>query len=127
MWAVCVFFCCGRMTTVCCLGFLAGPLSGWLPGLALCRGSGHWFEGPGYKLADCRALAGPGFSAGSGGWSRGPENPRSGSCPSDLDCFQITTSALVPRACEIMCVPFKKGVSISDRPLGLLKVSPAGL
>ena len=29
--------------------------------------------------------------------------------------------------CELLCVPFKRGVSISPSPLGLLKLSPAGL
>ena len=35
--------------------------------------------------------------------------------------FQITASALGPRACEILCVLFKNGVSISSNPLGLPK------
>ena len=45
---------------------------------------------------------------------------------SGLGSFQITASALGPRACEIWCVPFKSGVSISHMPLALLKVIPAG-
>ena len=46
---------------------------------------------------------------------------------SDTGSFQITASALGPRECEILCAPFKSGVSISHSPLGLQKVSPAGL
>ena len=34
---------------------------------------------------------------------------------------------LGPGGCEILCSPFKSGVSICPSPLGLLKVSPAGL
>ena len=33
----------------------------------------------------------------------------------------------VPRACEILYVPFKVGVSISHNPLALPKLNPAGL
>ena len=36
-------------------------------------------------------------------------------------------SALDPRACEILCAPFKSGVSVSHSPLALLKVSPTGV
>ena len=39
----------------------------------------------------------------------------------------MTASALGPRACEILCEPFKSGVSISHSSLGLPKVSPIGL
>ena len=46
---------------------------------------------------------------------------------SDPGSFQTTASALGPRAYEILCAPFKSGISISHIPLGLLKVSPAGL
>ena len=46
---------------------------------------------------------------------------------SDPGFFQITASALGPRACDILCTPFRSGVSISHRPLVLLKVSPACL
>ena len=41
--------------------------------------------------------------------------------------FQMTTSALSPRVCEILCAPFKSGVSISHSPLAPPKVIPAGL
>ena len=41
--------------------------------------------------------------------------------------FQITASALCPGAYEILCAPFKCGVSISPNPLGLLKVISTGL
>ena len=46
---------------------------------------------------------------------------------SDPGSFQITAFALDSRACEILCRPFKSGVSISRSPLALLKVSHAGL
>ena len=42
---------------------------------------------------------------------------------SDQRFFQITDSALGSRACEILCVPFRSGVSVSSSPLGLPKVS----
>ena len=40
---------------------------------------------------------------------------------------KITASSLGPAACEILCTPFKNGLSISHSPLGLLKVSSTGL
>ena len=43
-----------------------------------------------------------------------------------LGPFQITASVLDPRACEILCVPFKSGISFSQ-PSGLQKLSHAGL
>ena len=46
---------------------------------------------------------------------------------SDPGSFQITASALSPGVCEILCVPFESGVSISHSPLPLLKVSPTDL
>ena len=46
---------------------------------------------------------------------------------SDPTSFQITASALGLGVCEILCVPFKSGVSISHSLLALLKVSPTGL
>lgn len=46
---------------------------------------------------------------------------------SDPGSFQMTTTALGTRACEILWVPFKSGGSISQSPLALLKISPAGL
>ena len=39
----------------------------------------------------------------------------------------MTVSALGPRTCEILCVPFWSGVSISPSPLELSKVSPTDL
>ena len=54
------------------------------------------------------------------------DSPRS-TDESDLGSFQITASALVPGVCEILCAPFKRGISISPSPLGLLKLIPAGL
>ena len=39
----------------------------------------------------------------------------------------MTASTLSPEACEILCVTFKNGVSISHSPLDLLEVSPPGL
>lgn len=39
----------------------------------------------------------------------------------------MTASALVPGVCEIVCAPFKSGVSISCSPLYVLKASPTGL
>ena len=53
-------------------------------------------------------------------------SPRRGSS-SDLGSFQTTISSLVPRGSGIFYMPFKRGVSTSHSPLGLLKVSPAGL
>ena len=53
-------------------------------------------------------------------------SPRSACC-SDPGFFQMTASALVPEACEILCVPFGSGVFISYSPLALLKASPACL
>ena len=46
---------------------------------------------------------------------------------SEPGSFQMTASALGPGACEILCEPFKNGVSISHSSLGLPKVSPIGL
>ena len=54
------------------------------------------------------------------------DSPRS-TGRSDPGSFQIIASVLCPWACEILCAPFKSGVSISHSPLGLPKVSPAGL
>ena len=45
---------------------------------------------------------------------------------SDLGSFQITAFALDPGACEILCAPFKNGVSIYHNSLGVLKLSSAG-
>ena len=45
---------------------------------------------------------------------------------SDPGTFQITASALGPRACEFLCVPFKSGTSISYSLLAL-KLSPTDL
>ena len=45
----------------------------------------------------------------------------------DPGSYQITASALGPRVCEILSVPFKSEVSISPSPLGPSKVSPADL
>ena len=45
----------------------------------------------------------------------------------DPGSYQITASALGPRVCEILCVAFRSGVSISPSPLGPPKVSPIGL
>ena len=46
---------------------------------------------------------------------------------SDPGSFQITASALGPGVCEIFCVPFNDGVSISYSPLTLPEVSPSCL
>ena len=46
---------------------------------------------------------------------------------SDPDFFQITSSALGPGVCEILCVSFKSQVCISQSSLALLKISPTGL
>ena len=43
------------------------------------------------------------------------------------DYFQITAPRLGFRACETLCVLLNNRVSVSYNPLGLLKVSPAGL
>ena len=40
--------------------------------------------------------------------------------------YQMTAFALGPRACEILCVPFKSEVSIFPSPVGLPKLSPVG-
>ena len=45
---------------------------------------------------------------------------------SDPGSCQITASVIGHRACEIFCVLFKSGVSISHSPLAFLKVSTAG-
>ena len=42
--------------------------------------------------------------------------PRSAN-ESDLGSFQMTASALGPRGCEILCVPFQSGVSVSPNSL----------
>ena len=42
---------------------------------------------------------------------------------SDPGFSHITSSALSLTACEILCTPFKAGVSISHSPLALLKAS----
>ena len=51
----------------------------------------------------------------------GSPRPVSGSYPG---FFQISASALGPRACEILCALFKSGVSIPHIPLDLPKVRP---
>ena len=43
---------------------------------------------------------------------------------SDQGTFQITPSNLGPRACKILCMLFKRGLSISQDTLASLKVSP---
>ena len=45
----------------------------------------------------------------------------------DPASFKIIVSALGPRTCEILHVPFKSEVSVSPSPLGLLMGSPTGL
>ena len=42
----------------------------------------------------------------------------------DPGSSQIISSSLGPGTCELLCAPFKRGVSISSRPLALLKLSP---
>ena len=54
------------------------------------------------------------------------DSPRSAG-GSDPGFFQIIAFSLGPRACEILCTPFRIGVSISHRPLVLPKVSAASL
>lgn len=46
---------------------------------------------------------------------------------SDADFFQIIASVLGLRACEILHVPFKSGVSVSYGLVALLYASSAGL
>ena len=53
---------------------------------------------------------------------------------SSKNCSQVSSRflwrlcfALGPNACEILCVPFKNGVSISLSPMELLHTSPTGL
>ena len=46
---------------------------------------------------------------------------------SDPGSFQMTASALGCSAPEILCAPFKSGVSVPHSPLELLKVSSTGL
>ena len=46
---------------------------------------------------------------------------------SDPGSFHITASALGARACEILCAPFKSGVSVSHSPLAFPKLIPTGL
>lgn len=46
---------------------------------------------------------------------------------SDPDFFPIIASTLGPRAREILCVPFRRRVSISHNVLAFLKVSLASL
>ena len=53
------------------------------------------------------------------------DSPRSAS-GSDPESFQITASFLGPGMYEILCGPFKSGVSISHSPLTLPKVRPDG-
>ena len=43
------------------------------------------------------------------------------------DSFQISASALNPRACEILCAFIKSGVSFSHSTQGIPTVSPSGL
>ena len=50
-------------------------------------------------------------------------SPRSAS-RSDPGSSEITASALVPRACDILCVSFESGLFIFLRPLALVKVRP---
>ena len=53
-----------------------------------------------------------------------PDTPRGSprsACGSDPDSFQIIASALGLGVCEILCSPFKSGVSISPSPLALKK------
>ena len=58
--------------------------------------------------------------------SASPEgSPRSASV-SDPASFQTTASALGLRACEILCVPFKSGVSVPYSHLALPNVKPTG-
>ena len=47
-------------------------------------------------------------------------------CGSDPGFFQLTASSLGPRACMIVCVPFKSRVSVNYSPLALLSASLAG-
>ena len=46
---------------------------------------------------------------------------------SDPVSYQITAFGLSLSACKILCVSFKSGVCISHNPLGLPKLSPAGV
>ena len=43
----------------------------------------------------------------------------------DPGSFQLTSFALSPRACELLCAPIKSGVPVSLSPLGVLKVNSA--
>ena len=42
----------------------------------------------------------------------------------DPSSSQIIASSLGPETCELLCAPFKRGVSISSRPMALLKLNP---
>ena len=53
-----------------------------------------------------------------------PGGPPRSAGGSDSGSFQITASALDPRACEILCVPFKSGVSYFPQPFGSPKRKP---
>lgn len=46
---------------------------------------------------------------------------------SDPGFFRITASSLGPGMCDILCAPCKSGDFISQSPLALLILSPAGL
>ena len=59
------------------------------------------------------------------GWGPGGSLRSAGG--SDPGSFQITASATASRVCEILCVHFKTGVSISHSALAVPKVSPTGL
>ena len=56
-----------------------------------------------------------------------PGDSPGSACGSDPGSFQMTASALGLGACEILCVPFKSGVSVSHSLLALPEVSPSGL
>ena len=49
-----------------------------------------------------------------------PGGPRRSAVESDSGSFQITASALGPRACEILCAPFRSGVCF-PQPSGSLR------
>ena len=48
-------------------------------------------------------------------------------CESDPGSFQITASVLGLRVCEILYVPFERGIFASYSPPALPYASPAGL
>ena len=90
--------------------------------MVLARTSVHMVErAPSNGCCQCLSPQGrlqlPPASPGDSSWSAGRSDPGS---------FQISASALDPRAFETLSVPFKSEVSIYPSLLGLSKVIPTG-